>query len=223
MIDERTMRGRIVAGAMRLAAGRPWREVTLRDIAEAAGVSLAEMRGELASKGLILAAFARAIDDQVLAAAPRFTSDQTPRDRLFDVVMSRFDALAPYKPALKSIAASGLPDPALIKSLCASQAWMLAAANIGSDGLIGAARVTGLGTVYASVFRTWLEDDDPGHARTMAALDKRLERGEQALGVVEDMCRTACRAVSLLRCAPRTKAEKSPDTTPPPAAAAGAV
>ncbi len=223
MIDERTSRGRIVAAAMRLAASRPWREVTLRDIAEAAGLSLAEMRGELASKGEVLAAFTRAIDDQVLAAAPKFTSDQIPRDRLFDVVMSRFDALAPYKPALKSIAASGLPEPALVKSLCASQAWMLAAANIPSDGVLGAARVTGLGTVYAGVFRTWLDDDDPGHARTMAALDRRLERGEQALGVVEDACRTVRRAASLLCRGPRTRAEKGADATPPPAPAAGAV
>ena len=160
----------------------------------------------------------------MLAAAPKFTSDQIPRDRLFDVVMSRFDALAPYKPALKSIAASGLPEPALVKNFCASQAWvMLAAANIPSDGVLGAARVTGLGTVYAGVFRTWLDDDDPGHARTMAALDRRLERGEQALGVVEDACRTVRRAASLLCRGPRTRAEKGADATPPPAPAAGAV
>jgi hypothetical protein len=59
--------------------------------------------------------------------------------------------------------------------------WMLEAAGIGTDGATGGLRVAGLAAVYASVFRVWLEDDDPGHARTMAALDRRLRRGERSL------------------------------------------
>ena len=65
--------------------------------------------------------------------------------------------------------------------------WMLEAAGIGTDGAGGSLRVTGLAAVYASVFRTWLEDDDPGHARTMAALDRRLRRGERTLGGLEQL------------------------------------
>ena len=56
-----------------------------------------------------------------------------------------------------------------------------------TDGATGGLRVTGLATVYASVFRTWLQDDDPGQARTMAALDRRLRRGERTLRNVEDV------------------------------------
>ena len=48
-----------------------------------------------------------------------------------------------------------------------------------------ALRVAGLGLTYASVFRTWLEDDDAGLARTMAALDRRLRRGQQTLDGLE--------------------------------------
>ena len=33
MIDETTVRGRIIAAAMRLAGERPWRQVTLAEIA----------------------------------------------------------------------------------------------------------------------------------------------------------------------------------------------
>jgi hypothetical protein len=65
--------------------------------------------------------------------------------------------------------------------------WMLEAAGIATDGATGGLRVTGLATVYASVFRTWLQDDDPGQARTMAALDRRLRRGERTLRNVEDV------------------------------------
>ena len=87
----------------------------------------------------------------------------------------------PTRPALRSIAGSGVPEPVLISPLLVSQRWMLEAAGVGTGGLEGGFRIAGLATVYASVFRTWLADDDPGHARTMAALDRRLRRGERTL------------------------------------------
>ena len=113
--------------------------------------------------------------------APKRTADQTARDALFDIVMTRFDVLGPYKKALQSISASGPADLALARPVLASMHWMLEAAGINTEGASGSLRVTGLAAVYASVFRTWLEDDDPGHARTMAALDRRLRRGESAI------------------------------------------
>jgi hypothetical protein len=54
---------------------------------------------------------------------------------------------------------------------------MLHGAGITTDGLDGNVKVAGLVSIYLPVFGTWLEDDDPGHAKTMAALDRRLRRG----------------------------------------------
>lgn len=162
----------------------------MRDIAERAGMGLAEMRDRFAGKGELLAAFVRMVDDAVLAAMPGHGSDNPKRDQLFEIVMARFDALAPYKAALKSISADASADLTLIKALVASQAWMLEAAGIGAGGLEGGLRVAGLATVYASVYRTWLVDDDPGQARTMAALDRRLRRGERTLASLDGAART---------------------------------
>jgi ubiquinone biosynthesis protein COQ9 len=188
MPDQHTTRDRIVAAALKLAAERPWSDITLLNIAQEAGLTLADLRHEFATKSEILIAFARAIDDQVLRSAPTHNGGATAsRDAIFDIVMSRFDALGPYKPALRAIAASSLFEPALLMNLLASQHWMLQAAGFGTEGFVGALRVAGLASVYASVFRTWLDDDDPGLARTMAALDRRLRRGERTLAPVEDM------------------------------------
>lgn len=196
MLDETKPRDRIVAAALRLAAERPWREVGLFDIADKAGTDLAGLRREFGSKGAILAAFTRAVDDAVLTRAAKPAADQAVRDRLFDVVMTRFDVLGPYKAGLKSIAAAGPADMELCRKFMASQAWMLNAAGIATDGPLGPVRVAGLGSVYARVFRTWLDDDDPGLARTMAALDRRLKRGEEAMRTLDGVCgclrRLAC-------------------------------
>ena len=121
MLDLSTPKGRIIAAALRLAGERPWRDVTLTDIAKAADVNLNEVRRDFNSKAEVLAAFVRAVDDEVLARAPKRAADQSPRDAIFDVVMSRFDVMAPYKPALNSIAATWTLDPALLRALSQSQ------------------------------------------------------------------------------------------------------
>jgi AcrR family transcriptional regulator len=187
MLDPLTPKGRIISAALACAAAKPWGDVTLLDIAEAAKLALIEVRHAFAGKAEILAAFLREVDDEVLKRTPKQSEGQDKRDVLFDVVMNRFDVLAPYKPALKSIRASGPADASLARPFLASQHWMLQGAGIGTDGAAGTLRVAGLGMIYASVFGIWLEDDDPGLARTMAALDRRLRRGERTLRGVEQI------------------------------------
>jgi ubiquinone biosynthesis protein COQ9 len=224
MLDLSTPKGRIIAAALRFAGERPWGDVTLTDIAKAADANLNELRREFNSKAEILAAFVRAVDDEVLARAPKRTAGQSPRDALFDVVMSRFDVMAPYRSALNSIAATWTLDPALLRALGQSPAWMLRAADINAEGLGGQLRATGLGAVYGSVFRTWLTDDDPGLARTMAALDRRLRRGEETLEAIDGFAKKVCEVAEGFRkaCARTSKPSESkpaPEAPPPPVSA----
>jgi hypothetical protein len=37
--------------------------------------------------------------------------------------------------------------------------------------------------------QVWLRDDDPGLARTLAALDRELARGQRWAGFLDDLCR----------------------------------
>ncbi|MDX2258871.1 MAG: TetR/AcrR family transcriptional regulator [Hyphomicrobiaceae bacterium] len=185
MIEVETMEGRIIAGALRLAAEKPWRDVSLGDIAGAAGVGLMDVRRAFATKGDIVAGFIRRIDEVVLTAIPARAEGQSPRDALFEVMMARFDALNPHKAAVRSIAEATFGDAEVARAMLASQRWMLEAAGIGSQGAQGAMRVAGLVSLYGWVLRTWLDDDDPGMAKTMAALDRRLRSGEQAIGAMD--------------------------------------
>lgn len=227
MIDDTTPKGRILTAALACAASKDWADVTLLDIAEAAKLPLAEMRDHYRSKSEIIAGLLRAIDDEVLKRAPKPVTGQQKRDVLFDVIMSRFDILAPYKPALKSIYASGSADFSLAAPYLASQHWMLEAAGIATDGVGGGLRVAGLGLAYASVFRVWLQDDDPGHARTMAALDRRLRRGERAMDGLTQVHHAVTRFGEALqemgRNLSRGRAKPEPKADPDPGATPGTV
>ena len=55
-------RDEIVEATMALAASAPWDDIELGDIAEAAGVTLADLREFFPSKGAVLGGFARKID-----------------------------------------------------------------------------------------------------------------------------------------------------------------
>lgn len=180
-----SVRQRAIAAALGLASKQEWSSVALRDIAQSADLTLAELYGELPSKQAVLAALSRDVDTKLLAEIGEAEADETPRDRLFDVIMRRIDALEPHKAAIESILRGTGRDPVAlvcaIGSLQRSMAWMLEAAGIPASGLGGAVRVKGLTALYCMVLRAWLSDDTSDNAQTMAALDRGLRRAEWIL------------------------------------------
>ena len=186
-------RGRIVDALMALAAERPWGEVTLEALAERAGVTLAALRAGYDGRLAVFADFVRATDEKVLAALDPDLKDEAPRERLFDVLFARFEQLNPHRRAIRNIGAAAARDPLLALELnriaAGSMSWMLAAAGISSTGASGLFRAQGLALVWARVLRVWLDDDDPGLARTMAELDTRLRQGERAIIRLDRLCR----------------------------------
>ena len=139
-----------------LISERGFVEVTLRDVAAAADLGLADLYRLYPDKVALAAAFMARIDAAVLAGTPRQADpEETARDRLFDVMMRRYDALKPYRAALGAIRRAGTRDPllalALGPALRRSMAAMLEAAALPSDGLTGAVRQNGLLAIHYAV------------------------------------------------------------------------
>ncbi|HMK79442.1 MAG TPA: TetR/AcrR family transcriptional regulator [Xanthobacteraceae bacterium] len=190
-----TDREKIIAAFLALLAEKPFEQIGFGDIAKHAGVTLAVARGEFGSTLAVLAAHAKALDRRVLAGGDADMADEPPRERLFDVLMRRIEAMAPYREATRSLLHSARRNPGLAFALnglaLRSQRWMLTAADIDAAGPRGLIRAQGLAMLFASVLRTWVDDEDEGLARTMAALDRALGRGQRWSGMLEDLCRFA--------------------------------
>jgi AcrR family transcriptional regulator len=159
-------------------------EVTLRDVADRAGLGLAELYRRYADKVALTAAFMARVDAAVLAGVPRrLDPEETARDRLFDVLMRRYDALKPYREALSAIRRAATRDPmlaiALGPALRRSMAAMLEAASLPSEGLTGALRQNGLLAIHYAVSRVFNRDQSADLSKTMAALDSRLKMAEK--------------------------------------------
>jgi AcrR family transcriptional regulator len=193
----------IIAALLELAGERSWEDITISDVATRANVSLATFRDFFPSKGAVLASFTRNIDKIVLDGTTEDLLGEPAKDRLFDVLMRRLDALAPYKLGIEGIWDWTRRDPlaatAINTLVVNSMRFMLEAAGIESEGPVGVLKLQGLALAWGRVLDTWLRDDDPGHAETMAALDRELSRGEQFVARAEDLNRLASPLVSLAR------------------------
>ncbi len=196
-------RDEIIEALLALLSEKPFEKIGLAAVAEKAGVSLSDMRGEFGSTFDIIAAFVRQTDRKVLAGVDAADAGSSARDRLFDVLMRRFETLQPHREAIRSLARSAERSPrfalGLNKLAVRSQQWMLSAAGIDSSGFIGGIRAQGLAVLFTRVLRVWLNDDDPGLARTMAELDRDLASGARFATMLDDLCRFAP------RCPPRRR------------------
>jgi AcrR family transcriptional regulator len=167
-----------------LIAEKGYAGVALRDVAQAAGLGFADLYGVYSDKTALAAAFMARIDAEVMAGTPSTVDpEETPRDRLFDVMMRRYDALRPYRAALRALRRAGTRDPILAiamgPGLRRSMGAMLEAASVASDGLPGALRQNGLLAIHYAVSRVFDRDDTQDLSKTMAALDERLKTAER--------------------------------------------
>jgi AcrR family transcriptional regulator len=169
---------------LRLIADKGFAQVSLREVAESAGLGVAELYRLYPDKVALASAFMARIDAEVLAGTSKQSDpEETARDRLFDVLMRRYDVLRPHRAALAAIRRAATRDPLLAielgPSLRRSMAAMLEAASLSSEGLSGALRQNGLLAIHYAVSRVFDRDETTDLSKTMAALDGRLKMAER--------------------------------------------
>lgn len=172
---------RAAEAALTLASDRPWREISLRDIAKAAGLGSAELYARAPGKAALLDALSTRLDRSAIAAADQDGSAEA-ADRLFEATMARLEAMAPHRAALIAVAREEGPL-AMAPRLPRTARALLEAAGIDADGSRGALRLAAMTAVWARVLQVW-RDDEGALNRTMAEIDKRLKQMNQRLGRV---------------------------------------
>ena len=184
-------RDKAIDALMALLAEHSFEDIGLAEVAGRAGLKLSQLRAEFGSTLAIFAGQIKDIDRAVLAGSDPDMVEEPAREWLFDVLMRRLEALAPYKQAVRSVLRSARRNPGLAFALNAmavrSQRWMLEAAGIGASGPRGALRAQGAALMFARVLTVWV-DDDPSLDHTMAALDRGLASAARWAGFLDDLC-----------------------------------
>ena len=170
----------LVAAAFTQAGLTGWRSLSIVEAAQAAGLPLDRARARFPGPGAVLMRFGLMADQAALAQP---TAEPRARDRLFDLLMRRFDALQAHREGLLALLQALPTDPMLSLALGAatlrSMGWMLEAAGIPATGLRGRLRANGLLGVWLYTLRAWREDSSADLAGTMAALDKALDQASR--------------------------------------------
>lgn len=176
----------VIDAALRLADDRRWRDISLGDIAAEAGITLPQLYPMFASKGAILRGLSKRIDEQIIAGTDADASQEPTRDRLFDILIRRFEALKPHRMAIASIVRDVATAPPLGLAagctLMRSMAWSLEMSGVSSSGPCGLVRTKGLAAIYLSALAVFLRDDSEDLAKTMANLDRNLGRADDLIG-----------------------------------------
>lgn len=172
----------LARAALSVAGTGPWSAVTLARLAGEAGRPLADFYG---------ASLAEAVDcveeafDRAIAEAP-LDPAQSVRDRLFDLIMKRFEAMEPHRAAVLAMEQGLDRDPILLGAAhqrnVRSARWVLAVAGLEADGMTGNARAQGLGVIIGQARLAWRGDTAGDFAKTMASLDRNLRRAEEMFG-----------------------------------------
>ncbi len=171
----------VVSAVFEQAALVGWADMNVATAARDAGLPLAQVRARFPHKGAVLLRFGVLADQAALVAA---SSEPLPRERLFDMIMARFDALQQQRDGVRSLLAALRTDPGTAALIYAgtlrSMRWLLDAADIPTSGLLGALRVHGLMALWLYALRAWEQDDSVDLSATMAAVDRGLDRAVRA-------------------------------------------
>lgn len=175
----------LIAAVFEQAALFGWADVNIAAAAREAGLPLDRTRARFPGRGAVLLRFG-VIADQAALRAP--STEPSARERLFDILMLRFDALQQHRDGIRELMRAMRTDPGttmlLYGATLRSMKWMLDGAGIPSGGVVGALRVHGLLALWTYALRAWEQDDSPDLAATMAAVDRGLDRALQAEGIL---------------------------------------
>jgi len=180
-IRKNNVKDMAIASALSLAAERPWQDISLADIIGHAQIDEGEAREYFDDKADVMAAYGRVIDRQMVENCA-LDGSAPHREQLFDLIMERFDIANENREAVISVVSSFKAEPKgaleTLPHLSRAMARILEAAAIPTNGLMGCARVTAVMGIYLYALKIWMKDDSADLAKTMAALDKALDKAE---------------------------------------------
>ncbi|MEL6828764.1 MAG: hypothetical protein AAFO63_01375 [Pseudomonadota bacterium] len=184
--DETIARG--VETALRCAETKRWVDLSLAEIAEAAGLSLKDFH-QIADKADLAAAVDPFFDAAMSEAS--LDEDETARTRLFDVLMMRFEEMEARRDGTLSFLRwrdRTVPGLALrAKARLQTARWALTCAGLdgGGGNLPRQAQLLGLAWAISRAEKAWKSETSADLSSTMAALDAELLKAESRIDLLK--------------------------------------
>ena len=184
---------KVFKGLMELVSDVGWSDFTLAALARNQEIEELELEKLFSDKVGLLQAFSEFIDEQILANLDPDILDPgiSIRERLLEIMLVRFDVLAPYKDGVCELLKVTGKDPKMFvvaaKAIRISMRSSLEAAGVSTRGVRGNIKIKGLAAVFLLGMRTWSKEERNDITATTRILDDRLKWAEsiaKSLGLV---------------------------------------
>jgi ubiquinone biosynthesis protein COQ9 len=183
---------KICIAALQCAEKMGWENTKFDNIAKAAKIPLAEIKLSFANTTAIVPAIADWVSAETFSQCGKPDMSASVRERLFEVLMARFDVLQTYRKAFLSIASASRRDPKIALILVPAQIEamkeVLKFSVVPTSKFCAPVTPVALWGIFALIFHVWQSDETIDMSKTMAATDRYL--------------RTVDRVVTLLRLKP---------------------
>jgi hypothetical protein len=160
-----------------------WNNASLYALSQTTDLGLADFHALFPNKAEILKKFGTMIDQKILSQFADNISDD-PHDALFDMLMTRFELMTPYKKGVLAIYNDTIGHLSLdlIKTLpyiLQSLTWMGSLIPKQNYDAFKKFPTLKLSYLYFQTTRTWLWDETDELSLTMVEIDERLKEIEQ--------------------------------------------
>ncbi|MEB3701671.1 TetR/AcrR family transcriptional regulator [Candidatus Bealeia paramacronuclearis] len=160
-----------------------WKDFSFEKVYRASGIPLSEFYRLFQNKSGVISSLIQYIDEKMLEELAGMDSQNSSREILFEIILTRLEIASPYKKIFQKLFEESLSAP--LSSLFISQKglgsvqWMLEQAGLNPYGWSGMLRVQGLTVLYLYTLKTWFSDASLDMEKTMASLDRGLLRVEK--------------------------------------------
>lgn len=183
MVKKKSTDKKIIQEAFKLIKKIGWTNFKVKKLYEDCNFKKTKINDLFKKKSHVLNKFSEMIDQEVLNSVQlNELNENDVKDNLFELIMTRFEKLNPYKDTLKIILKDIKTDPeslrTLYKKIFNSLDFYMELSNAKNFYFFDLIKSNIFFLIYSLVFRIWLEDNSKDMNSTMKELDKLLSTAE---------------------------------------------
>lgn len=178
-MEAKEIRSKIIETALEILIQTPWDMLTMEALAEKMTITPVQLYHIFSTRCELLKGIVQFIDDKMMALYQEGQGDLPLQEKLFDIIMCRFEVMETYKKSLKNIVFAIWRDPLSfpggILSGLHSMTLILEVVDVPVQGIKGKFNLNILSFFYLYALKFWFEDDTQDMAKTLTHVDKGLK------------------------------------------------
>ncbi len=183
---------KIIEEAFLLIDKNGWEDFSLEKLALINNYKIEDLKNFIKNKNSILVEFSKMIDQKVEKNIDfQDFQNSNIKDNIFELVMTRFDVMTPFKRPLKKILLE-IQNPLILQKISSnvfnSMDFYLEFSNAYENSIFDIFKKKSLFLIYAYCFRIWLDDNSEEQSKTMSELDRLLSVAENFSKRAREFC-----------------------------------